>query len=231
MKVALMLTGLARKVQEGYAGYWKHIIDNNDVDLYLHAWESKSDGVTNHEDSDTVSKVYTNPKYLNIETPFKFTKYREGIDNPRNDKSRPLEDFDVYGNFRSFPMFYSWESTYKHILDSDINYDCVIRSRYDIGGSNLDLEKLDLTKINTSNHHWRNSDTYDDNLCVSNQENSNKIFSNIFTNIIEHHKKLGFINGAERNFTDYVKRVELNNISVKTNEIKFNLLRDNKVWF
>ena len=226
-----MLTGLARKVQDGYDGYWKHIIDNNDVDLYLHAWESKSDGVTNHEDSDTVSKVYTNPKYLNIETPFKFTKYREGIDNPRNDKSRPLEDFDVYGNFRSFPMFYSWESTYKHILDSDINYDCVIRSRYDIGGSNLDLEKLDLTKINTSNHHWRNSDTYDDNLCVSNQENSNKIFSNIFTNIIEHHKKLGFINGAEKNFTDYVKRVELTSSFVKTNEIKFNLLRDNKVWF
>ena len=37
MKVALMLTGLARKVQEGYDGYWKHIIDNNDVDLYLQA--------------------------------------------------------------------------------------------------------------------------------------------------------------------------------------------------
>ena len=32
-----MLTGLARKVQEGYDGYWKHIIDNNDVDLYLQA--------------------------------------------------------------------------------------------------------------------------------------------------------------------------------------------------
>lgn len=31
-----MLTGLARKVQEGYDGYWKYIIDNNDVDLYLH---------------------------------------------------------------------------------------------------------------------------------------------------------------------------------------------------
>lgn len=38
MKVALMLTGLARKVQEGYDGFWKYIIDNNDVDLYLHAW-------------------------------------------------------------------------------------------------------------------------------------------------------------------------------------------------
>ena len=54
MKVALMLTGLARKVQEGYDGFWKYIIDNNDVDLYLHAWESKPDEVTNNEDSDIV---------------------------------------------------------------------------------------------------------------------------------------------------------------------------------
>ena len=90
---------------------------------------------------------------------------------------------------------------------------------------------MDLTKVNTSNHHWRNSDTYDDNLCISNQENSNKIFSNIFTNIIEHHKKIGHIDGAERNFTEYINRIGLTTSSVKTNEIKFNLLRDNKVWF
>ena len=226
-----MLTGLARKVQEGYDGYWKHIIDNNDVDLYLHTWESKSDDITNNEDSDIVSKVYSNTKYLSIETPFKFTKYREGINILGNDKSRPLEDFDVYSNFRSFPMFYSWEITYKHILDSGINYDCVIRSRYDIGGIPLDLSKLDLSKVNTSNHHWKNSDIYDDNLCISNQQNSDKIFSNIFTNIIEHHKEIGFINNAERIFTEYINRIELTPSSVKTNEIQFKLLRDNKVWF
>ena len=83
MKVALMLTGLARKVQEGYDGYWKYIIDNNDVDLYLHAWESKPDEITNNEDSDDVLKVYPNPKYINIQKPIKFTKYREGIKTPR----------------------------------------------------------------------------------------------------------------------------------------------------
>lgn len=226
-----MLTGLARKVQEGYDGYWKHIIDNNDVDLYLHAWKSKSDNITNNENSDKVLEVYKNSKYLNIETPFKFTKYREGIVIPNGDTSRPLEEYDVFSNFRSFPMFYSWESTYKHILNSDIKYDCIIRSRYDINGTPLDLDKLDLSKINTSNHHWKNSDIYDDNLCISNQENSNKIFNNIFTNIIEHHKKIGYLNNAEQNFTEYINRIGLNTLSVKTNEIKFNLLRDNKVWF
>ena len=129
MKVALMLTGLARKVQEGYDGFWKYIIDNNDVDLYLHAWESKPDEVTNNEDSDIVHQVYQNATYVNIEKPFKFTKYREGIKTPRDDKSRPLTDFDVFSNFRSFPMYYSWQSTYENIKSSNIDYDCIIRSR------------------------------------------------------------------------------------------------------
>ena len=61
MKIAIMLTGLARKVQEGYDSFWKGIIENNDVDLYLHAWETKPDGITNNEDSDDVLKVYPNP--------------------------------------------------------------------------------------------------------------------------------------------------------------------------
>lgn len=228
-----MLTGLARKVQEGYNGYWKHIIENYDVDLYLHAWYSKSDNITNHENSDDILKVYSKhgPNILYIQNPFKFTKYREGIDNPNNDKSRPLEDFDVYGNFRCFPMFYSWESTYQHILNSDIKYDCVIRSRYDIGGIPLDLNKLDLSKINTASNHWRDSEIHDDNLCVTNQENSNKLFSKIFTNIVEYHKNIGYIKGAESNFTEFLKRNNLHSISVKSPQINFTLLRDNKLWF
>ena len=42
MKVALLLTGLARKVEEGYNHYWKHIIENYDTDVYLQFWEEKS---------------------------------------------------------------------------------------------------------------------------------------------------------------------------------------------
>ena len=39
MRVALILTGLARNVKEGYNQYWKHIIDNHDTDVYLYYWE------------------------------------------------------------------------------------------------------------------------------------------------------------------------------------------------
>lgn len=231
MKVALMLTGLARRVQEGYDGYWKHIIENYDVDLYLHAWETKPDEVTNNEDSEIVTQIYKNPKYLKFEKPFKFTKYREGIDNPNDPDSRPLIDFDVFGNFRSFPMFYGWESTYKHIKDSGINYDCVIRSRYDIAGKPLKLERLDMNQIHTASNHWPGSSTHDDNLCVSNFENSNKIFSNIFTDIHEYHKNQGSITFAESMFSSYLKRKDLLSNTVKSKEIVFQLLRDKKIWF
>ena len=56
MKVALMLTGLARKVEEGYENYWKYIIDNHDVDFYLHCWKD--------EEWERVEKVYQNPKFI-----------------------------------------------------------------------------------------------------------------------------------------------------------------------
>ena len=38
MKVALLLSGLPRMVSEGYEQTWKHIIENYDTDVYLHAW-------------------------------------------------------------------------------------------------------------------------------------------------------------------------------------------------
>ena len=231
MKVALMLTGLARKVEDGYNQYWKHIIENHDVDLYLHAWESKPDDITNNEDSDDVLKVYNNPSYCLIENPFKFTKYREGIKTPGDDKSRPLVDFDVYGNFRSFPMYYSWQSTYKQIQNSGIDYDCIIRSRYDIGGDNLNVSEFDLNKIYTSNHHWRNSHIHDDNFYISNQSNSNKVFPTIFDNIVEFNRKRGIMDSAEENLTKYLERIGSVDIADKSDKIKFNLLRDDKVWW
>lgn len=231
MKVALMLTGLARKVNEGYINYWKYIINNNDVDLYLHAWESKPDGITNNEDSDFVEQIYPNAKYIKIEKPFKFTKYREGITNPTNDNSRPLEDFDVAGNFRSFPMFYGWETTYQHIKNSNINYDCIIRSRYDLIGHPIDLSKLDLNKINVAYNHWNGWDKNDDNLCITNKENADKIFANIFTDIVSYHKQTGQIGCAEDNFTDFLRRNNLHHLSHKDPNIIFNLLRDNALWY
>ena len=224
MKVALMLTGLARKVQEGYEQYWKHIIDNNDVDLYLHAWEV--------EDYKSIIDVYKDYELINTEKPFKFTSHRQGIESPNDDKSRPLPEFDVHGNFRCLPMLYSWEKMYKFIHYSGKQYDCIIRSRYDLGSHiPINLKNLNMDRINITNRHWPDSPITDDNLCILNQQNANQLFSNIFTEFVEHSKQLGYIEFAEKNFAKILVRKNLYHLVTKTNELPFDLLRDNKLWY
>jgi hypothetical protein len=226
MKVALLLTGLPRKVQEGYDNYWKHIIENYDTDVYLHFWED--------EEFDKVLNVYSPKKYI-CEKPFKFTNYKIGINSyfrdgiTPDDLSRPLEQYDVAGNFRSLPMFYSWQRGYGLI---EGEYDCIIRSRYDLGTENqIKLQNLDLTKINTSGMHWPGSIIFDDNLCITNQTYGYKIFSNIFDVFVEHIKSNSTIHFAERNFTEILVKKGLYNDTIKTNELPFELLREHKLWY
>jgi hypothetical protein len=229
MKIALMLTGLARKVKEGYEEYWKYVIDNNDVDLYLHAWRNEPNGKDKNENYNIISQIYPNYKYFCVESPFKFTKYKENILDITNNKQRNFQkDFDVDGNFRGFPMFYSWESTYQHVKNSNIKYDCVIRSRYDLTGKPLNLKELNLNKINIAVNHWYEFSINDDNLCVSSQNLSDKIFSNIFSDIVSHCKETNFMLYPEIEFTNFLKRNNLYHLSYKDPNILFYLLRNDK---
>jgi hypothetical protein len=226
MKVALLLTGLPRKVEEGYIHYWKHIVENYNTDVYLQYWED--------EEYEKVLQVYKPVKYIQ-EKPFKFTKYKEGInsffaDGVRpDDMSRPLPQYDVAGNFRGFPMFYSWQIGY-NLIEGE--YDCIIRSRYDLGTQNpIKLENLDLSKINISNWHWGGSEIMDDNICITNQTLSDILFKNVFDEFIDYSKQTGKIFFQEKNFTEILNRKNLNNYICKTNELPFTLLREMGLWY
>ncbi len=220
MKVALLLTGLPRKVEEGYNNYWKNIVENYNTDVYLQFWED--------DEYKKVLKVYK-PKNFSQETPFKFTEHRKGVVSPKDDMSRPLEQYDVAGNFRGLPMFYSWQTGYRLI---DGVYDCVIRSRYDLGTHTpIKLENLDLSKVNTSASHWQGQPIFDDNLCITNHKNADIIFPNIFDEFVTHIKNTGIINFAEKNFTEILERRGLINDTIKTTELPFELLRENKLWY
>ena len=45
MKVALLLSGLPRKVKEGYEHTRNHVIKNYDTDVYLHAWKDENGNI------------------------------------------------------------------------------------------------------------------------------------------------------------------------------------------
>ena len=219
MKVALLLSGLPRKVQEGYDSYWKDVLQRYDTDVYLHCWKD--------EQWDRVLEIY-NPKAYLCQEPFKFTKYREGVESPNDDMSRPLTQYDVAGNFRGFPMFYSWQTLYGLV---EGEYDCVIRSRYDLSGTSPILENLDLTKINISNHHWTNNPMTDDNLCITNKHNADILFKDVFDEFISHVKSTGVTHFQEKNFMEILIRKNLYQLVEKRNDLPFMLLRDNPLWY
>lgn len=221
MKVALLLTGLPRKVNEGYQHTWKHIIENYDTDVYIHTWRD--------EEWDKVPQVYSFAKSIQLQEPFKFTKYKEGIKLPHTDKSRPIPQYDVMSCFRQLPMFYSWQMGYKPLYDSMIDYDVVIRSRYDLGiYQSIDLSQYNMDLIN---HSIGGAQFFDDNLCITNKQNSDILFYNVFDNVIKNGRETGILNSAESSWTGVLERCNLINKSTRHSLLRFSLLRENKLWW
>jgi hypothetical protein len=143
--------------------------------------------------------------------------------------SKPLPQYDVAGCFRGFPMFYSWQIGYNLI---EGNYECIIRSRYDLGTHNpIKLENLDLLKINISNSHWNGSEIPDDNLCITNQNSANILFKDVFDEFIDNTRQTGKLFFQERMFMDILKRKNLYKDICKSAELPFELLRENKLWY
>lgn len=220
MRTAIVLSGLPRKVEEGYETFWKSIITKYNADVYLHYWVEY--------EWEKVLKVFSPKKYIAIE-PFKFTEYKEGINSENDDHSRPVAAYDVSGCFRTLPMYYGWQSAYSLI---DEEYDCIVRGRYDLGWHEpIDLNQLDLTKLNIAAMHWPGSPIPDDNLCVTNQENADALFSDIFDQFVAHSKEIGTINFQERNLMEMLMYKNLYNKICKSPHLCFNLLRDNIVWY
>ena len=217
MKVAIVISGLARKVEEGYDQFWKQIIEKYNPDVYLHFWED--------EEYEKVLQVYNPKKYI-CEKPFSFKMYIDGIEADEF-LSRPTLPYEVKGNFRGHPMFWGWQKA-STLLEED--YDYVIRGRYDLTGY-CQLESVDPNKINVSAWHWPGSLICDDNLYVSNSQLYKKVHSDAFDNLVEDSIKSGRIYFQEKNFTGMLDRKQLSNLIVKHPHLKFNLLREDKLWY
>ncbi len=218
MKVAIAISGLPRKVEEGYNQFWKSIIEKYNADVYLHFWED--------EEYEKILSLYNPKKYI-CEKPFSFADYVNGLEADES-LSRPTKPYDVAGNFRGFPMFHGWQKVCS-LVEGD--YDYVIRGRYDLGGS-CKLEKIDKNKINVSSMHWGGGhEICDDNLCVSNSDLYRKIYYDAFDNLIEDAREIGRIYFQEKNFTRMIQRKGLYNLVVKNPDLQFNLLREEKLWY
>jgi hypothetical protein len=220
MKVALLLTGLARKVREGHNQYWKSVIETYNPDVYLHCWKD--------EEYELVSETYPNHKKLIVEEPFSFKQYTVGV-TADDEESRPTEPYGVKGNFRALPMFWSWQKMAREITES---YDVIIRSRYDLGWHHpLNLDGLDFERLNICDKHWSGSDIPDDNLMITNNQNFHKFFDNCFDNLVKHIEKHKHLNFQEKNLMVQLKEQNMFDLVTKTSKLDFKLLRNNQVWY
>lgn len=202
MKVGIIITGIARHIEIGYNEFYKPLIEKYNPDIFIYTWDDY--------EVEEVQKHYS-PKKIQIVEPINFSDY--------SFKHNNIQYIQKYGGGSLLPMIYCWENGWKMVDDE---YDCIIRSRFDMRiHSEIQVENLDLSKINISNSHWRGSSIMDDNLMISNQENSNIIYRNIFTDIASKEK---IHRTNEINFTNYVNELGLGDIVAKVN-LPFKLIR------
>lgn len=226
MKIALLLSGLPRKVKEGFQNNWSYLLEKYDIDIYLHMWKDADYGSSWAEVYETYNLSDERVKFITLQSPFKFTSYKEGIALPHTDKSRPLEQYDVISCFRQLPMFYSWQVVYRACYESKNIYDCIIRSRYDLVFNKVpNLETLDLRKLN----HGPGGNYLDDNICITDQNNADRIFLNVFDNTLRYAKESGYLGTAEQTWTMLVNRAGLE--SAVVGDLRFYLLRENMLWW
>jgi hypothetical protein len=202
MKIAIIITGIARYVQLGYEQFYKPLIEKYNPDIFIYTW--------NDYEVNEIKKYYS-PKKIEIVEPINFSEYSFHYNVPNY--------IEKYGSGSLLPMVYCWENAIKMV---DVRYDCIIRSRFDVKiDSEINIENMDLSKINISDSHWKGSSVMDDNLLISNQENVTKIYENIFTDISS---KTQPHQTNEINFTDYVNQRGLGDKVVKIN-LPFKLAR------
>jgi hypothetical protein len=97
-------------------------------------------------------------------------------------------------------------------------------------GTNLpiNLKELNMDMIN---HSDINGGFFDDNLCITGKENSDKLFKSIFDDVVMVGKESGLLNSAESSWTSMMDTYKLKHLAIKNHTLNFELLRENKVWW
>lgn len=220
MKVALVLTGLPRNIKEGYHHFWKYLMMTYSPDVYTVYWQT--------DDHEEVHRFY-GPISGASSPPCSFKSYQEGVE-AEDSTSRYDERFHVGGYFRGLPMFHTWQAAASLIMYNTItygfNYDMVIRGRFDLFNPQIDLDGIDLTKVNVSAHNWPNSPICDDNLMVTDQKNFLRLHTNIFNDVINYTKEHKRIYFQEKMLTEMINYKGLDFLVHKAHQLKFHFVRD-----
>jgi hypothetical protein len=149
MKVAILLSGQPRNYRHGYWELKKTYLDRYDCDIYFHTWDDTSFTATQFFNDRPVREY-------NMGTEWK--SYLIDLYRPKNYKFDAPIQFDknnIVDSIWRQPLQNSkamWYSILQSFSLVPANYDCYIRTRFDLRyeESLSHLESLDLSKL----HVW-----------------------------------------------------------------------------
>jgi hypothetical protein len=131
MKIALCLHGYFNSSRDGlslgvdgYSHIQKHILQNNDVDVYIHSWD-----LDNAHLIDSLYKDITKNRIIESQIDFKPLFYKNNLHTyPMREGATPF--------WNVFSQFYSVQKSFELMIESGVSYDCIIKSRFDLGRIN-----------------------------------------------------------------------------------------------
>jgi hypothetical protein len=134
MKIALCLHGYFNSSRDassfgldGYMHIKKHILDGNDVDVFIHSWD-----VDNEEKIKELYGSITKDCLFEPQIDFKPLFIENGLDTV------PVH-FGATPFWNVFSQYYSVQKSFELMIKSNIKYDCVIKSRFDLGRINRNI--------------------------------------------------------------------------------------------
>jgi len=151
MKVAVCISGQPRNYEQGYLELKKWFLDRYDCDVYIHTWYDTSTLFkTGHNFSPNKSYTFIEEDYQNILELYKpkFHRFQRPIIFDSTDITSGL---GIKLNV-SLANFYSIQASYNLIAHSNIKYDLVIRTRFDLQFTDYISPECiflkDITKVN-----------------------------------------------------------------------------------
>lgn len=219
MRVAICFYGQPRKYKK-VLPIWQKVIKELEADVFIHTWcgQDRSSSVTNVDE--LISDL--NPKEIKISQPHKFLDLIP--------KDSTFENQSFHGMQQAYTISNSVKLLNEYELNTDTQYDVIIRCRMDIELHDIDSfvefikNGVEDNRLYVCGNHWVGAVMFDDNIMVGTGSTIKSMFLQYFeyTIAIINHTKI--IPGGEQNIFRYIQfRNVLENV-VKTNVLNFNLL-------
>lgn len=157
MKVAVCISGLPRSYKPGFVELKKWFLDKYDCDVYIHTWyDTKTVYETGHRFVDKAYYTFTKEDYNNILELYQPKDYcfQKPIPFDVNEIQGPELGYKLHNILSAA---YSAHSCFELVKESGIEYDIIVRYRFDLYFTDMvmpecqfltDITQLDLSKVN-----------------------------------------------------------------------------------